>query len=362
MLLTNKHVLYDGTQDSTTEAQTIGQPSVSNVCCCSCNDIGTSVIGINDTNVDCALAKLNSDEVPSLLIQNDTAGVEIHVSGTASAVMGETVRKIGARSAFTTGVVVEVSGPSNTSYNTDSGDTVTIHRSNEIIVRAADAETYVIENGKASFSNHGDSGSVVVNDANQVIGLLYGVGNPGNATIFTMVSHISSVLSALSSAGQAITLSVTPGGGSADDYGIAPPAQAALTGTRLDDVLLRVLGDDVETHPFIQAAQTHFDEMLDLVNHSRPVTVAWHRKQGPAFLAAFMRSAKEPNYRIPQEIEGITRQHALTTMITVFEEHGSEALKAAIERYGLEVLFACSRYDTVDEIVQALYDSQAARV
>ena len=96
------------------------------------------------------------------------------------------------------------------------------------------------------------------------------------------------------------------------------------------------------------------DEMLELVNHSRPVTIAWHRKQGPAFLGAFMRSVKEPEYRIPHEIEGISRQHALNAMSVVFEEHGSPSLRAAIQEYGMAVLYACGRYDTVEKIVQAL--------
>jgi hypothetical protein len=41
-------------------------------------------------------------------------------------------------------------------------------------------------------------------------------------------------------------------------------------------------------------------------------------------------------------------------MSVVFEEHGSPALKAAIAQYGMAVLYACGRYDTVEEIVNAL--------
>ena len=52
--------------------------------------------------------------------------------------------------------------------------------------------------------------------------------------------------------------------------------------------------------------------------------------------------------------EGISRQHALNAMSVVFEEYGSPALKAAIQQYGMAVLYACGRYDTVEEIVKAL--------
>jgi len=355
VLLTNKHVAFDGSTGTVTTARKAGQANYKKVCCCTCGEIGSVIVAIMDTNVDCAIVRLNSDVNPSLVISNDTATQEITVDGTAVAVVGETVRKVGARSAFTTGVVVDIAATTNTRGTTDAGDTVTITRTNEILIQAAPAETYRIENDKPAFSNSGDSGSVVVNASGQIVGLLYGGSNPTSATINAFVSHIASVLSALSSAGQAITLSNSPGGGgSGFDSGRQAAAHTGLTGTRLDEVLERALGHDPADEPLVQAARVHFDEMLELINHCRPVTVTWHRKQGPAFLGAFMRSVKEPAYVIPQEIEGVNRQHALSAMAVVLEEHGSPALRAAIQAYGLAVINACARYDTVDAIIENL--------
>jgi hypothetical protein len=356
ILITNKHVAFDGSSGTTTSHKKVGQPNYSKVCCCTCGVIGETIVGINNTTVDVAIARLDSDVNPMLLIRNNAGSQELHVDGTHAAIVGETVYKIGARSGYTTGIVADIAGTTTTSYHDSAGNTVTLTRTNEILVGADPAETYTIENGKKAFSNSGDSGSVVLNSADQIVGLLYGGGNPTNATIQAFVSNIAVVLSALSGAGQAITFSNSPPGGGGGDFdrGFVAEARPRLTGTRLDEILERTLDHDPEQEPIVQAARAHFDEMLELVNNRRAVTVTWHRKQGPTFLAAFMRSIKEPDYRIPQEIEGVSRQNALSAMAVVFEEHGSDSLKAAIQQYGLAVIYACSRYDTVEEIVQAL--------
>lgn len=353
VLLTNKHVIFDGATGTFTDAKRVGQATYSKVCCCECGEIGSSIVGIMNNSVDLALVRLDSDITPNLIIKNAKAAQQISVTGTAAAVVGDTVRKVGARSAFTTGTVADIAGTTAVSGMLADGSTVTVTRTNtEILVVAAPTETYEIENGKKSFSNAGDSGSVVVNAAGAIVGLLYGGSNTTETIIETFVTPIATVLSALSTAGQAITLSNSPsGGGSGMSSRVS---HRGITGTRLDDILSQNLQRDPEDEPFIQAVRVHFDEMLELVNHSRPVTVAWHRKQGPAFLGAFMRSVKEPDYRIPHEIEGISRQHALNAMSVVFEEYGSPALKAAIQQYGMAVLYACGRYDTVEEIVKAL--------
>jgi hypothetical protein len=352
VLLTNKHVIYGSAIESSTEAKRIGQPNYSKVCCCECGEIGTSIFGVKSVAADVAIARLESDKIPNLILDNGTATETITVTGVGTAVIDDVVRKVGARSAFTRGVVVEIAGTTTVNSTLEDGTTVSLTRTNtEILIRAADDETYEIENGKKAFSNSGDSGSVVVNEDGEIVGLLYGSGNASNPTIEAFVTHIATALSTLSGAGQAITLSVSPAGGGSDSM---PLTRRRVTGTRLDDILERTLEHDPEDEPLVQALRVHFDEMLDLVNHHRAVTVAWHRKQGPAFLGAFMRSAKEPEYRIPQEIEGISRQHALNTMSVILEEYGSPALKAAIQEYGMAVLYTCGRYDTVEAIVQAL--------
>jgi hypothetical protein len=118
------------------------------------------------------------------------------------------------------------------------------------------------------------------------------------------------------------------------------------------------LSQSAEGRAVLRLVEEHRHEVIDLVNHNRAVTVTWHRKQGPAFLAAMGRSVKVPTYKIPQEIEGISRQHAVMSMATVLSEQGSPQLKALVEKYSLPLLQWIQQYDTVDEMVQAVEEKR----
>src|SRR5690606_19222628 len=92
VLLTNKHVIFDGAIGTFTDAKRVGQPNYSKVCCCECGEIGTNIVGIMNTSVDVAIVRLDSDITPNLIIHNNTATQQISVTGTAAAVVGDTVR------------------------------------------------------------------------------------------------------------------------------------------------------------------------------------------------------------------------------------------------------------------------------
>lgn len=85
--------------------------------------------------------------------------------------------------------------------------------------------------------------------------------------------------------------------------------------------------------------------------------VTWQRKEGPSYLAAFARSVKVPTYKIPEEINGVTRLNALMSMITALEQHASPALKADIQRYSALVVQVVTQYNSVREMVEALEQS-----
>lgn len=361
VLLTNKHVVYSKTQETTTATKRVGQSSYSRVCCCECGEIGQTIVGIKNSDVDCAIARVDSEIAVTLILNNDNTPERISVTGTAAAVVGETVRKIGMRSSFTTGTVIDIGAVTTTPPTDPAGTTVSVIP-NQILIRPVDAETYEIENGKKAFSNYGDSGSVIVNEDDEIIGLLYSGDEDNYSVDITFANNIANVLTALSNSGNAITLSVSPPG-DGRSRGRAPRTQPVrrpmLPGTQFDELLERAFGSDPAQEPIVRAARANFDEIMTLINGSRPVTVVWHRKQGPAFAGVFMRSLKEPAYRIPDEIDGVSRQHALTSMAVALEEHGSERLRAAIRQYSLDVIAACTRYDTAEEIAHALREAVA---
>jgi hypothetical protein len=91
----------------------------------------------------------------------------------------------------------------------------------------------------------------------------------------------------------------------------------------------------------------HRDEVTRLIERCRPATVAWHRHQGPAFAAAVNRSHREAAYRIPREINGVSRQALLIAMARVLEDHGSAALQRDIGEHAFVLIDELSRAENV---------------
>jgi hypothetical protein len=100
-----------------------------------------------------------------------------------------------------------------------------------------------------------------------------------------------------------------------------------------------------------ELARKHREEVADLIDHRRPVTVAWHRHNGPAFAAAVNRNQRDPRFRIPREINGVSRDELLVTMARALDEHGSFALREDLREHGLELMQDLSRAENIREIV-----------
>jgi hypothetical protein len=105
------------------------------------------------------------------------------VKGTAAAVLNAAVRKRGRTTLLTNGFVDSI----NATVNIDYGDGLGVHTlTNQIGIRPDTATS-------PKFSDHGDSGSVVVDANNKVVGLLFA----GNTSGYTYINPISYVLSEL---------------------------------------------------------------------------------------------------------------------------------------------------------------------
>jgi hypothetical protein len=149
LALTCEHVLLAG-QGSIGIG--VGQPKyVVSCCCCTYNAIGKVFKALKNDQVDCAVVKLDADiadEIESADGIDEVEGIGT-LTGAAQAVCFETVRKRGRTTELTTGTVVDV-----------------LFEGSQILVRPPAP-------APAMFADLGDSGSVVVNSANQVIGLLW---------------------------------------------------------------------------------------------------------------------------------------------------------------------------------------------
>jgi hypothetical protein len=136
--------------------------------------------------VDVAVAALLPRVVPGGSIKG--LFDEIAVAGCAPAVPGQTVRKIGATTDFTTGVVVDVSYPAVT-----PGGEV---RPGQILIRPLGGYVDPIERTNV-FADEGDSGAAVVDDLGRVVGVHWGSAPLGDATTAGVACPIGPALDAL---------------------------------------------------------------------------------------------------------------------------------------------------------------------
>ncbi|HEX8903794.1 MAG TPA: hypothetical protein VF771_02995, partial [Longimicrobiaceae bacterium] len=232
--------------------------------------------------------------------------------------VGQRVHKVGRTTGKTTGIVRRVNATANVpreSENPAGPKVVACHVMHVELDPASDpSHTNCL--GRDWFAEQGDSGSVVVDDDRRVVGLLFGAmdlvtnGQLTPAPRFAFVSHIYPVLDRLGICVLATgTSSRTTG--ATDGTGTAPAAAAGGGGGGFTSA--RVEGDMVRPAPtpvtVSAAEQERLLRLRDafratargrelhetfasvrrevgyLVRNARPVKVAWHRSQGPAFLA-----------------------------------------------------------------------------
>jgi hypothetical protein len=323
VFLSCHHVLFDGGAGVGSE---VGQPQYDDSCCCTCNKIGAVLDG--DKTLDCAISSLDDDvpfitKVKQIKRADGTLEHNGFISGSDNPQSGHEVWKIGARTGLTRGTISQV---------------------------APDVEIHP----KAPFAyiaDHGDSGSVVVDlTTGMVVGLLKSIdkeiaagGTLGFAT------PIGPVLTKLK-----ITVSATD---ASQTYDVALSEEYALDrltrvapASGFADVAQRLRASEAGV-TLLERLDAHRAECVRLVNTCRPVTVAWHRSESPAFMAALARSAKVPEYRIPYEIDGVSRAQALLALRSAFERNGSDELRTTIAEHGDRLLELLLRCETVDELI-----------
>lgn len=148
--LTNEHVAALNTQD-TPEDNEIGQPW-KHICCCCCvkNVVGSVLRATKNNHLDCAVINLHDDiiaEIKSAGGINKIAEIGSY-KGKAIATAGMKVKKRGAATGLTHGIVKDVAFDSN-----------------QILI--GPDENY------ERFADFGDSGSIVLNADDRIVGLLW---------------------------------------------------------------------------------------------------------------------------------------------------------------------------------------------
>ena len=344
--LTNAHVLWPGLWDGMPnpppmdDPDKLAQPVYDKTCCCEYHICGQRIKGIKNADVDCGIASLNADAgTPALIIGNRSTDVTLRVDGSAKAAIGDKVRKIGKRSGYTEGIVIDVGGlgaGALISVPTIPGGTrhgLVETRANKILVWPTTRpgfSPYFDDHGRQmAFLNEGDSGSALIDEDNMIVGLNYSSDPLSTNRSVGIACHIDKILDALKASGHEIKLLKSPPGG--NNAGLAahfgPPR-------------VQTLNDLVRESDSVAGAlvRRHRHEVARLIEHRRPVTVAWHRHQGPAFAAAVNRNHREPAYRIPREINGVTRAELLLALARLLEQHGSAELQEDLREHAFELI------------------------
>lgn len=328
VILTNSHV-------APREGKPVWQPSSPWYCCkcCECGDVGRVVTSRMNTQIDAAIATLNSDVRFTHEIL-EVGAVRGWTSATTMAA-GDVVFKRGRTTKLTEG-----------RFSSATGSTLrdgSILFTNQIRVTSplpvAPATTQV------PFQLGGDSGAVLLDDQQRVIGLMHAAVLPAGVEAYAC--RIENVRSALNIdipvMGTAGAIPLT-GGPMAVHDGLAEEVR------RLASVYL----SPEHGQRWWNLAQQYRDEVAHLINNHRPTTAAWHRYHGPSFVSHYIKTLKENDYLVPEEIGGLRVESLLLGMAATLQEHGSAELSQAIWRHYLQIIEAAKGCRTVEAFLDRI--------
>ncbi len=380
VLLSNSHVLYGDVQSlggaGAGDGADVGQPSVSCCWCCACRVIAANRtnaftrVTVNVTSpeastetgseIDCAIAILNDDRpytneaLYGMITGTPNSG--FGVSG------GDAVEMVGSTSGRSSGTVLSFTTTATLQNGTPvppilfpytvSGSEIDDNFAgvpsgvNQLLI-APDPNPQN-SSQKTHFCGPGDSGSVIVNSAKQVVGLLSRAWQPSESSRAFLNARMSSPLpdhvgtlglaAPIGAVLSALQIQID-----GNMSGTAPSAGASLVDLKRGErrralqLTLRDLEREIRTKALgrtvMDAIARHRGEVLSLVNNERRVAVAWRRSEGPAFAAHCLRSLEDHEYVIPSDVHGVTPRRLIEKMAAVLKRYGSDALRRDIEAY-----------------------------
>ncbi len=321
VMLSNWHVLID---PGGSIGDGVGHPRWRKSCCCVCGRIGT-VLAF-DKPLDCAIAEIEpkiayAPKVRRIRKADGTVEQEGLILGSAPPVAGDEVYKVGARTGLTRGIISDVDA-------------------NNVEVTPNAPFTRM--------SNKGDSGSVYIS---LPTGMVCGLHHSGDGTL-----AFGTPFPAVAAALGIDVIASTP----ALEYSVSDwlDADARPLAEPPFDALAERLRQTPAGRELLRLMHAHREEAFTLVNQRRRFTVAWQRYQGPAFLAAFARSAHDPLYRIPAAIHGVTRREAAQHVASALRATASAPLRADLEVHGPALAAAFVERDTLAEMLQTWEDAR----
>ncbi|MEO5817899.1 MAG: hypothetical protein ABIT20_21695 [Gemmatimonadaceae bacterium] len=308
----------------------IGQPEISCCCCCKGNIVGEVVNKLDNALVDAAIAKVVGAPgfMNEILDIGPIMGSGPLLLGGSTVLPNDKVRKRGRSTGFTSGTVL-------TPLKGIGGKVQQIEIKPDPQHRA--------------FAARGDSGSVIVNENNVVVGLLWSID-----AATEKLGYANRIVDVVAAMGITILTSGTPGTIALGSIAVSDDALHAPIPTEPGAELTRQLERSDVGRRALALFQNHGTEINELLNGNRNVKVAWHRYQGPAFTGHFVKSAREAGHVIPAEIEGVSTANTLIRMSVVLQEYGSPALAAAVDECTVSMLTVISGATSVRDVLARL--------
>lgn len=213
------------------------------------------------------------------------------------------------------------------------------------------------------FSDEGDSGSVVITNDNKIVGLIFASGHNVpvlgvNQTWVSFANHISDVFTALNIRIPYSSAVVTTSGERLRDAPVVMEAPIPEPYRLLRERLHR----HENTSRLFSLGERHADEVTRLVNHCKPVTIAWHKSQGPALMATIMSAIRDGSDDLPASVKGIAPYDAVERMRSVLAQYGSDELREHLGHpetaRALGELRDCGQ---IDEVIERIAGNERLR-
>lgn len=183
------------------------------------------------------------------------------------------------------------------------------------------------------FAEGGDSGSAIVNEANEIVGILFGGGD--NDGVATPIAEIEAAfdlsVETAAAVGEIRTVPATQG------HAFSIVDREPLFVDRLRDIE-RELTSTPAGRELAEVGRRHAREVVRLVNHNRRVGTVWRRNGGPELIQTALTLAQTGEKDLPTQINGRPLAECLRKMQEILARYGSAQLAADLRRYGPRII------------------------
>jgi hypothetical protein len=184
----------------------------------------------------------------------------------------------------------------------------------------------------AAFSDHGDSGSLIMDAGGNVVGLLIssnsgGTGTPSGA--LCLACHIQPVLDALK-----VTLPTSLASPGAQTVPAGNNPYTAITSVVQQNAMAKVQEDLLATQhgvPVARAILAHQREVRSLIRSNRRVAAVWSHISAPDMASGFLDAVRNPDLPIVS-IDSAVARRRLTRFAAVLARFGSAELREDLRR------------------------------